>query len=49
VGTSKTTVKSRNGYVVETYKVWYLNGQETKRELMHTSTYNAYQQVVEYN
>ena len=49
VGTSKTKVKSRTGYVVETYKVWYLNGQETKRELMHTSTYNAYQQVVEYN
>lgn len=49
VGTSKTKVKSRTGYVVETYKVWYLNGQETKRELLHTSTYNAYQQVVEYN
>ena len=49
LGTSKTTVKSRTGYVVETYKVWYLNGQETKRELFYTSTYNAYQQVVEYN
>ncbi len=48
-GTSQTTVKSRTGYVVETYKVWYLNGQETKRELLHTSTYKAYQQVVEYN
>ena len=48
-GTSKTTVKSRTGYVVETYKVWYLNGQETKRELFYTSTYNPYQQVVEYN
>lgn len=48
-GTSKTTVKSRTGYVVETYKVWYLNGQETKRELFYTSTYSPYQQVVEYN
>ena len=48
-GTSKTTVKSRTGYVVETYKVWYKNGQETKRELFYTSTFNPYQQVVEYN
>ena len=48
-GTSKTSVKSRTGYVVETYKVWYLNGQETKRELFYTSTYNPYQQVVKYN
>ncbi|MBP3650841.1 MAG: VanW family protein [Clostridia bacterium] len=48
-GTSKTTVKSRTGYVVETYKVWYKNGQETKRELFYTSTYSPYQQVVEYN
>jgi len=48
-GVSKRTVKQRTGYVVETYKVWYLNGQETKRELFHTSTYKSYQQVVEYN
>lgn len=48
-GTSETTVKARTGYVVETYKVWYKNGQEFKRELMHKSTYKAYQQVVEYN
>ena len=49
LGSSETTVKARTGYVVETYKVWYLNGQETKRELLHTSTYKAYQQVIEYN
>lgn len=48
-GTSKTTVKRRTGYVVETYKVWYKGNQEMKRELMHTSTYKAYQQVIEYN
>ena len=48
-GDSKTTVKARTGYVVETYKVWYKDGVETKRELMHTSTYKAYQQVIEYN
>lgn len=48
-GDSKTTVKSRTGYVVETYKVWYKDGVETGRELLHTSTYKAYQQVIEYN
>jgi uncharacterized protein YabE (DUF348 family) len=48
-GTSQTKVKSRTGYVVETYKVWYKDGQEIKRELLHKSTYKAYQQVVEYN
>ncbi|MBE5801298.1 MAG: hypothetical protein E7319_03320 [Clostridiales bacterium] len=48
-GTSQTTVKARTGYVVETYKVWYQNGQETKRELFYTTTYKAYQQVVEFN
>ena len=48
-GTNKITVKPRTGYVVETYKVWYKNGKETGREMLHTSTYRAYQQVVEYN
>ncbi len=48
-GSSKTTVKARTGYVVETYMVWYQNGKEIKRELLHKSTYKAYQQVVEYN
>ncbi len=48
-GTSKETIKARTGYVVETYKVWYQNGQEIKREKMHTSTYKAYQRTVEYN
>ncbi len=48
-GASKTVVKPRTGYVVETYQVWYQNGQETKRELLHKSTYKSYQQVVEYN
>lgn len=48
-GASETTVKARTGYVVETYKVWLKDGKEIKRELLHTSTYKAYQQVVEYN
>ena len=29
-GTNKITVKARTGYVVETYKVWYKNGEEFK-------------------
>jgi vancomycin resistance protein YoaR len=48
-GTSNETVKARTGYVVETYQVWYQNGTETKRVLLHTSTYKAYQRTVEYN
>ena len=48
-GLSETTVKQRTGYVVETYKVWYKDGVETSRELMHKSTYKPYQQVIEYN
>ena len=48
-GASETTVKARTGYVVETYKVWYKDGAETSRELLHKSTYKSYQQVVEYN
>ena len=48
-GTSKETVKSRKGYVVETYKIWYQNGQEISRELLCTSNYKAYQRTIEYN
>ncbi len=48
-GTSEETVKARTGYVVDTYKVWYQNGTETKREYFYTSTYKAYQRTVEYN
>jgi vancomycin resistance protein YoaR len=48
-GTSERTVKARTGYKVETWQVWYENGVETRRELLHTSTYRPYQQVIEYN
>ncbi len=48
-GTSKQTIDARTGYVVDTYKVWYRNGQEFKREKMYTSTYKTYQRTVEYN
>ena len=49
VGTEKTTVSARTGYTVETYKVWYKNGQEIKREKLHTSHYKMYQKTIEYN
>lgn len=48
-GESKTTIKARTGYVVDTYKVWYQNGTETGRELLCESKYKAYQETVEYN
>ena len=48
-GTRKTTVQARKGYEVETYKVWYQNGHEIKRELLCKSTYKAYQETVEYH
>ncbi len=49
VGTEKVTVSARTGYTVETYKVWYKNGQEIKREKLHTSHYKMYQKTIEYN
>lgn len=48
-GTSREKIKARTGYEVETYKVWYENGREAKRELLCTSTYRAYQRTIEYN
>ena len=48
-GETKDTVKARTGYVVETYQVWYKNGEEVSRNLLCTSTYKAYQKTVEYN
>ncbi len=49
VGQEKVTVKARTGYTVETYKVWYKNGKEIKREKLHTSHYKMYQKTIEYN
>lgn len=49
VGTEKKTISARTGYVVETYKIWYRNGEEIRRELMHTSNYKMYQETVEYH
>ena len=49
VGTEKKTIEARTGYVVETYKVWRKNGEEIRRERMHTSNYKMYQETVEYH
>ena len=48
-GTSVTTVKARKGYIVETWQIWYKDGQEFKRSLLCNSTYKAYQETVEWN
>ncbi len=49
VGKENVTVSARTGYTVVTYKVWYKNGQEFKREKLHTSHYQMYQKTIEYN
>lgn len=49
IGTEKKTIEARTGYVVETYKVWRKNGEEIRREHMHTSNYKMYQETVEYH
>ena len=49
IGESRKTVTGRKGYVVETWKIWYQGERETRRELLFTSTYKAYQETIEYN
>lgn len=48
-GTEKEVRKARDGYVYNTYRVYYMNGVETGREKIRTSTYRAYSQKIEYN
>ena len=48
-GTQKTTIEARTGYTVETWQVWYQNGQEVGRTLLCTSNYRMYQQTIEWN
>ncbi len=49
IGTEKETIKSRTGYMVDTYQVWSQNGKEIKREKLHSTTYKPYQRTIEYN
>ena len=48
-GERKKTVTAREGYVVQTWKVWYQGDREIKREILFKTTYKAYQETVEYN
>ena len=48
-GTTKEIRKARPGYVYNTYRVYYMNGVETGRELICKPTYRAYKQKIEYN
>ena len=48
-GTIQQKKQARTGYLVETYKVYWQNGQETRRALLCTSNYPMVQQVMEYN
>ncbi len=48
-GTQQELKKARTGYVVETYRVYYHNGVEYKRDRLCTSTYRMIQQVIEFN
>ena len=48
-GTTKEIRKARPGYVYNTYRVYYMNGVETGRELVRKSTYRTYTQKIEYN
>ena len=48
-GESKKTVTGRQGYEVNTWKVWYQGNREVKRELLFKTTYKAYQETIEYN
>ena len=48
-GESKKTVTGRQGYEVNTWKVWYQGNREIKREILFKTTYKAYQETIEYN
>ena len=48
-GESKKTVTGRQGYEVNTWKVWYQGSREVKREVLFKTTYKAYQETIEYN
>ena len=48
-GESKKTVTGRQGYEVQTWKIWYKGNTKVREELLFTTTYKAYQETVEYN
>lgn len=48
-GEERELKKARNGFVVETYRVFLLDGQAYKRDKLFSSVYPMVQQVIEYN
>lgn len=48
-GTEKTIRQKHDGCVYKTYRVYYQNGVEIRRDLLRTSTYKPYAQIIEYN
>ena len=48
-GEQKKTINGREGYEVQTWKIWYQGDREIKRESLFKTTYKAYQETVEYN
>ena len=47
--TTKELKQARTGYLVDTYRVYYRNGAEYRREKLFSSNYRMVQQVIEYN
>ncbi len=47
-GTWETVRQGREGYVYETYRVFYQYGNIVHRELLRTSNYNAYPELIRY-
>lgn len=49
-GTDNKIVRQKHdGCVYKTYRVYYQNGVEIRRDLLRTSTYKPYAQIIEYN
>ena len=48
-GTRVKTKDARKGYEVETWQVWYQDGEEISRAILCTSVYKVYYETWEYN
>ena len=47
-GTWEIVRQGREGYVYETYRVFYQYGNIVRRELLRTSNYKAYSELIRY-
>ena len=48
-GTEEVVRKARPGYKYETWRIYYQNGYEVKREKLRTANYRTYTQKIKYN